>query len=322
LSPSPAPTLTAESQRFRDRLASAMDAGVLAFPLTPFSDDGARIEPGAYRDHLERHIAAGASALFVACGTGEFPTLGEQEFAELVGIAVDHVAGRVPVLAGVGYGWAQATRFARIAEDAGVDGALVLPHYLVEAPAAGIVRQVEEIASRTPLPLVVYQRGLVSFTSDTLREVATFPNVIGLKDGRSDHGQLQQLVLAAPEGFLFFNGALTAEMQARAYAAIGISAYSSAAHAFAPEIASAFFRAQKAGDDATMDELLREFYIPLVRLRDRQAGFAVALIKAGARLRGENVGPVRAPLLDPAGQDLADLEAITRRGLELVGASF
>lgn len=313
---------TTRATRFRDELSTAMDAGVLAFPLTPFSADGAQVRTDVYREHLDRHIAAGASALFVACGTGEFPTLDETEFAEVVTVAVQHTAGRVPVLAGIGYGWAQAARFARIAEDAGADGALMLPHYLVEAPQSGLVRQVEEVASRTELPLIVYQRGLVSFSPDSLAEVAKIPGVIGLKDGRSDHGQLQQLVLAAPDDFLFFNGALTAEMQARAYASVGIRAYSSAVHSFAPEIASAFFRAQQGGDDATMDELLREFYVPLVRLRDRQAGYAVSLIKAGARMRGEDVGPVRAPLIDPAGQDLADLETIVRRGLDLVGATL
>lgn len=307
---------------FRDRLASAMESGVLAFPLTPFTEDGADLDLGVYRDHLERHLAAGASALFVACGTGEFPTLDESEVGVLLQTAVEVVGGRVPVLAGIGYARAQATRFAGVAEQAGVDGALVLPHYLVEAPAAGILRQVEEIAARTELPLIVYQRGLTFFTPETLRAVASIPTVVGMKDGRSDHAQLQQLVLAAPDGFLFFNGALTAEMQARAYASIGISSYSSAVHAFAPEIAGAFFRAQRAGDDATMDRLLREFYIPLVRLRDRQPGYAVALIKAGARLRGERVGPVRSPLTDPDGQDLAELEAITRRGLELVSATW
>jgi 5-dehydro-4-deoxyglucarate dehydratase len=228
----------------------------------------------------------------------------------------------VPVVAGVGYGWAQAARFARIAEDAGADALLVLPHYLVAAPQDGLVAQLEQIAARTRLPLIAYQRGQVAYTADSLRRIAALPGVIGLKDGHSDLDRLQRLTLAAPEGFLFFNGAATAEIQARAYAAVGVPAYSSAVHAFAPEIADAFFGALREGDDATVDTLLRDFYVPLVELRDRAPGYAVSLVKAAARLRGRPVGPVRAPLTDPRAADLADLATLLTTGLDLVGATL
>ncbi|MGW2083454.1 dihydrodipicolinate synthase family protein, partial [Streptomyces sp. NPDC001939] len=128
------------------------------------------------------------------------------------------------------------------------------------------------------------------------------------------------VTLAAPDGFLFFNGAATAEMQARAYATVGVPAYSSAVHAFAPEIAKAFFTALREGDDEATNKLLRDFYVPLVELRDRVPGYAVSLVKAAARLRGLPVGPVRAPLTDPSPADLADLEKVLDTGLNLVGA--
>jgi 5-dehydro-4-deoxyglucarate dehydratase len=224
------------------------------------------------------------------------------------------------VVAGIGYGWAQAARFARIAEEAGADALLVLPHYLVAAPQDGLVAQLEHIAARTRLPLIAYQRGQVSFTAESLKRIADVPNVVGLKDGHSDLDRLQRLTLAAPEDFLFFNGAATAEIQARAYATVGVPAYSSAVHAFAPEIANAFFTALKDGDDTVVTTLLREFYVPLVELRDREPGYAVSLIKAAARLRGLPVGPVRAPLADPSAADLADLAKVLDHGLSLVGA--
>lgn len=151
-------------------------------------------------------------------------------------------------MAGTGYGWAQAARFARIAEEAGADALLVLPHYLTGAPQDGLVAQLQHIAARTRLPLIAYQRGQVAYTADSLRRIARIPGVIGVKDGHSDLDRLQRLTLAAPDGFLFFNGAATAEIQARAYATVGVSAYSSAVHAFAPEIANAFFTALRDGD--------------------------------------------------------------------------
>ncbi|MER6090710.1 5-dehydro-4-deoxyglucarate dehydratase [Streptomyces bluensis] len=301
------------------RLSHSMARGVLSFPLTSFREDGG-LDLDAYRAYLTLQLDAGPGAVFPACGTGEFTALDEDEYRQVVTAAVRVTDGRVPVVAGIGYGWAQALRFARIAEESGADAALVLPHYLVRAPQDGLVEQVRRIAAGTRLPLIAYQRDQVSFTADGLRRIAEIPTVIGLKDGHSDLDRLQRLTLAAPEGFLFFNGAATAEIQARAYAAVGVPAYSSAVHAFAPEIARAFFGAFQADDTARMDELLRGFYIPLVELRDRVPGYAVSLVKAAARLRGLSVGPVRAPLTDPGPDDLAELTKLLDHGLGLVGA--
>lgn len=313
------------------RLREGMEHGVLSFPLTSFHEDGS-LDPDGFRAHVAGRLATGPGALFPACGTGEFFSLDEDEYRQVVTIAVEEAAGRVPVVAGIGYGWAQAVRFARVAEEAGADALLVLPHYLVAAPQDGLVAQVQQIAARTRLPLIVYQRGQVAFTADSLRRIARIPNVIGLKDGHSDLDRLQRLTLAAPEGFLFFNGAATAEIQARAYATVGVPAYSSAVHAFAPEIANAFFAALRDGDGGregggdgggkTVERLLRDFYVPLVELRDRVPGYAVSLVKAAARLRGAPVGPVRAPLTDPSAADLADLKNLLGTGLELVGAAL
>ncbi|MDT0439384.1 MULTISPECIES: 5-dehydro-4-deoxyglucarate dehydratase [unclassified Streptomyces] len=303
------------------RLREGMARGVLSFPLTSFHPDGT-LDPDGCRAHLAAQIATAPGAVFPACGTGEFFSLDEDEYRTVVTLAVEEAAGRLPVVAGVGYGWAQAARFARIAEEAGADALLVLPHYLVAAPQDGLVGQLEQLAARTRLPLIAYQRGQVAFTAETVRRVAALPGVIGLKDGHSDLDRLQRLTLAAPDGFLFFNGAATAEIQARAYATVGVPAYSSAVHAFAPEIANAFFTALRDGDDPTVDTLLRAFYVPLVELRDRVPGYAVSLVKAAARLRGRPVGPVRAPLTDPSPADLAELTGLLATGLDLVGADL
>ncbi|MGR6970316.1 5-dehydro-4-deoxyglucarate dehydratase [Streptomyces cynarae] len=298
-----------------------MARGILSFPLTSFHDDGS-LDLEGFRTHVTAQLATGPGAVFPACGTGEFFSLDEDEYGQVVAAAVEVAGGAVPVVAGVGYGWAQAVRFARIAEDAGADALLVLPHYLVAAPQDGLVAQLEHIAARTRLPLIAYQRGQVAYGLQAFRRITEIPGVIGLKDGHSDLDRLQRLTLAAPEGFLFFNGAATAEVQARAYAAVGVPAYSSAVHAFAPEIAGAFFTSLRAGDDATVDKLLRDFYVPLVDLRDRVPGYAVSLVKAAARLRGRPVGPVRAPLTEPSAADLAGLKDLLTAGLDLVGAAL
>ena len=303
------------------RLREGMASGVLSFPLTSFREDGA-LDPDGFRAHLADRLAAAPGAVFPACGTGEFFSLDEDEYRQVVRITVQETAGRVPVVAGTGYGWAQALRFARIAEEEGADALLVLPHYLVAAPQDGLVAQLERIAAGTRLPLIAYQRSQVALTAASLKRVAALPTVIGLKDGHSDLDRLQRLTRAAPADFLFFNGAATAEIQARAYATVGVPAYSSAVHAFAPEIANAFFAALNDGDRGTLDTLLRDFYVPLVELRDRVPGYGVSLVKAAARLRGAPVGPVRAPLTDPSAADLADLKTLLATGLDLVGAAL
>lgn len=310
--------ISAAAESVVQRLREGMEAGVLSFPLTSFQEDGS-LDLESYRTYLTAQVATSPGALFPACGTGEFSALNEDEYRAVIEVAVTAADGRLPVVAGIGYGWAQALRFARIAEEAGADALLVMPHYLVAAPQDGLVEQLRRIAAGTRLPLIAYQRGQVVLTADSVRRIAQIPSVIGLKDGHSDLDRLQRLTFAAPDGFLFFNGASTAEIQARAYATVGVPAYSSAVHAFAPEIAGAFFTALRDGDDTAVDTLLRDFYIPLVELRDRVPGYAVSLVKAAARLRGLPVGPVRAPLTDPCPADLAALEQILDTGLDLVG---
>jgi len=300
-----------------DLLHERMSAGVLSFPLTSFTDRG-ELDPESFRAYFRTQLEADPAAVFVACGTGEFFSLTLDEYTEVVRIAVEETAHRVPVIAGVGYGWAMAAQFARVAEEAGADGALLLPHYLVKAPADGLVEQVRKVAEATSLPLIAYQRDYVTFDANAVSRLAKISGVIGLKDGHGDLDQLQRLRLAAPENFLFFNGVATAEMQARAYRAIGIPAYSSAVHAFAPEISKTFFGALRDGDESRVDELLRQFYQPFVELRDRCPGYAISLVKAAARLRGLPVGPVRAPLTDPSPDEVTTLKTLLSTGLDLV----
>jgi 5-dehydro-4-deoxyglucarate dehydratase len=107
-------------------------------------------------------------------------------------------------------------------------------------------------------------------------------------------------------------------MSAKAYSAIGVARYSSAVHCFAPEIAHRFHRALAEGDTPTMDALLDGFYLPFVTLRDEGPGFAVSLVKAAARLRGQKVGPVRPPLAEPSPQQLDRLEQIVEHGFAVL----
>ena len=300
-------------------------AGLLFFPVTPYGADG-EVDVETYRVHVRRGIEAGAGAVFACCGTGEFHALAPEEYAECVAAAVAEADGRVPVVAGTGYGTALARRFAALAQQAGADGLLAMPPYLVAPDQDGLVRHFEELAAATDLDVVVYQRDNVRFTPAAAVRLARTPGVAGLKDGLGDLDLMQRIVSAvrteAPEqarAFRYFNGLPTAELTAPAYRAIGVSLYSSAAFCFVPEVALAFHRALLEGDDATVEALLDGFFRPLVELRNQGRGYAVSLVKAGVRLRGLDVGGVRPPLAEPAPAHLEELAQLIEHGLALVG---
>ncbi|MER5881226.1 5-dehydro-4-deoxyglucarate dehydratase [Streptomyces sp. NPDC001910] len=296
-------------------------SGPLFFPVTAYGADGA-VDLDVYREHVRRGVEAGAAAVFAACGTGEFHALTPEEFEACVRTAVEATAGRVPVVAGAGYGTALAVRYARLAEAAGADGLLAMPPYLVVAGQEGLLRHYREVAAATSLDVIVYQRDNAVFTPESVVELARTDGIIGFKDGLGDLDLIQRTVSAVrsevPGEFLYFNGLPTAELTGLAYRGVGITLYSSAVFCFAPEIALAFHRALNSGDDATVNRLLDGFYRPFVDLRAQGRGYAVALVKAGVRLRGLDVGAVRPPLHEPTEDHVKQLAQLTDRGYALL----
>lgn len=293
--------------------------GLLGFPVTPFTATG-ELDLPRFERHLTDMLEAKPGALFVACGTGEFASLTLSEHRRLVRAAVAHVDRAVPVLAGVGGGTHMALEFTASAEEAGADGVLVLPPYLQVGPQAGLVEHYRRIASATELGVIPYQRATAVFTPEAVRELAELPQIVAFKDGHGDVELLQRIRTATDGRLLLLNGMPTAETAAGAYAGIGVRAYSSATLAFAPTIARTFYDAFVSGDEATQQLLLREFYVPLARLRHTTHGYAVALVKAGLDLQGRPAGPVRPPLTDASPEHRAELARIIERGQAAVAS--
>ncbi|WP_415971181.1 5-dehydro-4-deoxyglucarate dehydratase [Rhodococcus sp. 077-4] len=294
--------------------------GVLFFPVTPFTTSG-EVDYDLLAAHIAKGVDAGPGGVFIACGTGEFHALEIEEFGKIVRTAVDITAGRVPVYAGAGGSVAQAKAFAASAKSNGADGILLLPPYLVTMPQAGLVNYTKAVAAASDLPLIVYNRGNARFDEASAVEVAQLPTVVGFKDGTGDLDQVGRIVRAVldalePSGkpFQFFNGLPTAEVSQQAYRAIGVTLYSSATFAFAPELALAFYQSMENGNDKLTAALLRDFFHPLVRLRDKVPGYAVSLIKAGVTMEGIEAGPVRPPLVDISAPHLEELTAIVAAG--------
>ncbi|MER7496847.1 5-dehydro-4-deoxyglucarate dehydratase [Streptomyces pharetrae] len=296
-------------------------SGPLFFPVTAYGPDGT-VDIEVFRAHVRRGVEAGAAAVFACCGTGEFHALTPEEFQRCVRAAVEETAGRVPVVAGAGYGTALAARYARLAEEAGADGLLAMPPYLVVAGQDGLLRHYREIAAATALPVVVYQRDNAVFTPETVVALARTDGIVGLKDGLGDLDLMQRIISAVrtevPDDFLYFNGLPTAEQTQLAYRGIGVTLYSSAVFCFVPELALAFHQALRTGDDTTAHRLLDGFYRPFVELRAQGRGYAVALVKAGVRLSGLDVGEVRPPLHEPSEDHVKQLAQLIERGHALL----
>jgi 5-dehydro-4-deoxyglucarate dehydratase len=299
----------------------AMFNGLLFFPITPYQSDG-EVDLTELAAHVKRGVDAGAGGVFVACGTGEFSALEQGEYSGVVHAAVEAVAGLVPVFAGAGGPVRTARRFADRAKDAGADGILLLPPYLTEASGRGLVDYVRE-ASREDLPTIVYNRANARFNEDSALAVARLPQVIGFKDGAGDLDLMARIVRVVRDqgndpSFLFFNGMPTAEVTQRAYRAIGVPLYSSAAFAFAPKVALAYYEALERADLHTLALLESAFYHPLARLRSKGAGYAVSLIKAGVELAGYPSGGVRPPLTEVTQAHRDELASILAAGLAAV----
>src|SRR5579872_3117799 len=129
--------------------------GLFAFPVTPFGEDG-QINVAPFRELLQQMLKFKPAALFVCGGTGEFVSLDLSEYRTLVKVAVEAVEGRAPVVAGAGYGTRMAVEFVAAAAEAGADGVLVLPPYLLNAEQDGLFEHYRAIANSTPLGIIIY----------------------------------------------------------------------------------------------------------------------------------------------------------------------
>jgi 5-dehydro-4-deoxyglucarate dehydratase len=279
-------------------LKQVMSSGLLSFPITDFDAEG-NFRPGTYAERLEWLAPYGATALFAAGGTGEFFSLTHDEYSQVVKTAVDTCAGKVPILAGAGGPTRSAIAFAQEAERLGAKGILLLPHYLTEASQDGLVAHVEQVCKSVNIGVVVYNRAQCRLTPDSLEKLADrCPNLIGFKDGIGDIELMVSIWRRMGDRFSYLGGLPTAEVYAAAYKALGVPVYSSAVFNFMPKLAMDFYRAIAKDDSATTNRLLDEFFLPYLAIRNRKAGYAVSIVKAGARLVGHDGGPVRAPLTD------------------------
>ncbi|MBV1790132.1 5-dehydro-4-deoxyglucarate dehydratase [Marinobacterium sp. D7] len=293
-----------------ERIRQSLSDGLLSFPITDFDANG-QFNADTYRERIEWFVQQGVSSVFVAGGTGEFFSLSMDEYKQICKIAVETVAGRVPVIASAGKSIPDARAYCAAAEEAGIDAILLMPPYLTECPADGVVEYAKAVINSTPLQVVYYNRGNGILDAESVKALAAAcPNLIGLKDGVGSIAALNDTIKTVGDRLVYIGGVPTAEIFAEAYLSIGVNTYSSAVFNFMPEMAMKFYSALRGGDQATVTAIIKNFFIPFCRLRDRKKGYAVSLIKAGADIVGRSAGDVRAPLTMPSAAEKEELAAI------------
>ena len=294
----------------------ALMRGVLAFPITPYAEDGS-VDLDAVRQNASWLARSGMHALVAPSGTGELFSLTPDECAAIFEVTVEAADGRLPVIAGVGVGPRIAADLARRAERAGADGVLVLPPYYAHPDADGLVGYVREVAQATALGIAIYARDSVSFTPAQLERLAReIPTFVAFKDGRADVRLFMRIrehvIERLGEERLVWLGGVGDDLVGPYFAA-GAEGFTSSLACFWPEASVELYRLASAGDFSTLGRYHQRVVRPFYELRQRRRGFEVSVMKAAMELLGHPAGQPRPPLGRLSAADRDDLRTILER---------
>jgi 4-hydroxy-tetrahydrodipicolinate synthase len=183
--------------------------GSIVALVTPMHDDGS-VDAEALRRLIDWHIAEGTACIGVVGTTGESPTVSIEENCEIIRIAVEHAAGRVPIMAGAG---ANSTREAiemtRFAAKVGADCTLQVVPYYNRPTQEGIYRHFRAIAEAVDLPVVLYNvpgRTVTDMQHETVLRLAQVPGIVGIKEATGNIDRAAWLIKQAPAGFSIYSG--------------------------------------------------------------------------------------------------------------------
>jgi 5-dehydro-4-deoxyglucarate dehydratase len=285
-------------------LRAGLSSGVIAFPVTPFASDGALDEEGLRRN-LTALLEHPMTAVFAPGGTGEIFSLTPEEHRRVVAATVEVAAGRVPVVAGVGFNGRIGATLAVRAAEAGADGILAFPPYYTHADEESLADYYAELAGATRLGLLVYSRDWVNPSPAWVERLAVrIPGLVAWKDGTGDIRRYRQIIHRVGDRLHWIGGA--GDDLVPGYYAIGIRTYTSSIANVAPRLSLQLHEAASQGDSASLAALMSDYVLPLYALRSRRRGYEVSVMKEMMRQLGLAAGPVRPPLpeLRPEEKDL------------------
>ncbi len=183
--------------------------GSIVALVTPMHEDG-RIDEPALRRLIDWHIAEGTDCIGVVGTTGESPTVSMEENCKVIEIAVQHAAGRVPIMAGTGANsTAEAIELTRYAKKVGADCHLSVVPYYNRPSQEGIYQHFKAIAEAVDLPMVLYNvpgRTVADLLPETTLRLAQVPGVIGIKEATGNIERAAFLIKHKPAGFALYSG--------------------------------------------------------------------------------------------------------------------
>src|SRR6266478_1773943 len=173
--------------------------GSLVAIVTPMQDGGALDLPALTR-LIYLHVASGTSGIVIVGTTGESPTVNVEEHCLLIKTAVEHAAGRIPVIAGTGANaTAEAIELTLYAKNVGAAFALSVVPYYNKPTQEGLYRHFRTIAERVDLPLILYNvpsLTVADLANETVLRLAEVPGIVGIKDATADLGRGAELLKA------------------------------------------------------------------------------------------------------------------------------
>jgi 4-hydroxy-tetrahydrodipicolinate synthase len=183
--------------------------GSIVALITPMHPDGS-VDTDALRRLIDWHIAEGSACIGVVGTTGESPTVTIEENCEVIRVAVEHAAGRVPIMAGAGANsTAEALEMTRFAKKVGADCTLQVVPYYNKPTQEGIYRHFRAIAEGVDLPVILYNvpgRTVADMGHDTTLRLAQVPGIVGIKDATGNLDRAAWLIKQAPAGFSIYSG--------------------------------------------------------------------------------------------------------------------
>ncbi|MCL2309038.1 MAG: 4-hydroxy-tetrahydrodipicolinate synthase [Proteobacteria bacterium] len=289
-----------------------MLTGCLVPIVTPMTPDGA-LDFAALRKLIDWYIAHDAAGIVIVGTTGESPTIDFEEHHALIKATVDHVAGRVPVMAGTGSNsTSEAIELTAYAKKVGANSCLSVVPYYNKPSQEGLYRHFKTIAETVDLPLVLYNvpgRTVADLANETVLRLSQVPGIIGLKDATGDIGRATELIKALNEAgkkdFVLYSGD---DITSLAFLLLGGHGVISVTACVAPQQIAAMCAAAARGDiakaRAVNDSLLplhRKLFVEGNPVPVKWAMAEMGLISAGIRLP---LAPLSEPFHEPLRQAL------------------
>ncbi len=275
--------------------------------MTPFNDDHS-LDLEGHRKNVRYMLKQPMCALVAAGGTGELYSLTPEEVRLVVEATIEEVAGRAPVIAGVGFAGGLANRLAKQAADSGADGVLAFPPYYPNAEMDGLVDYYSGIAEASGLAVLIYSRDWAQYTPEQAERLAEIPNVVAWKDGSADIRRYQMIRQRLGDRLHWIGGA--GDDMVPGYYGIGIRAYTSSISAVAPKLSVKLHELGAAGDSAALNQVVNKHVVPLYALRIKRKGYEVSAMKALLDMVCLRGGSVRPPLIEVDEPERAELGAI------------